>query len=66
MRRCGAEGRRSHWPSTTGADPAASFGVPPATASDCKPVRGSHTGVGVSTGRDGLSASLPPVAFAGG
>ena len=66
VRRCGVEGSRSHWPSTPGADPAASFGVPPTTALDCKPVRGSNTGVGVSVGGDGLSASLPPVAFAGG
>eukprot|EP00965_Chrysotila_dentata_P167029 5515347-Pleurochrysis_carterae.AAC.1 len=29
-------------------------------------MRGSNTGVGVSVGRKGLSASLPPVAFAGG
>eukprot|EP00965_Chrysotila_dentata_P027847 925465-Pleurochrysis_carterae.AAC.1 len=63
-RRCGAEGR--HWPSTTGAEPAASSGVPPATALNCKAVRGSNTGVGVSAGGDGLSALLPPVAFAGG
>eukprot|EP00965_Chrysotila_dentata_P010482 341556-Pleurochrysis_carterae.AAC.1 len=51
---------------TTGADPAASSGVPPATAPDCKPVRNGNTGVGVNTGGDGLSSSLPPVAFAGG
>eukprot|EP00965_Chrysotila_dentata_P189389 6173292-Pleurochrysis_carterae.AAC.1 len=30
VRRCEAEGRRSHWPSTTGTDPAASSGLPPA------------------------------------
>eukprot|EP00965_Chrysotila_dentata_P179343 5922128-Pleurochrysis_carterae.AAC.1 len=66
VERCGVEGHRSHWPSTTGADPAALSGVPPATAPDCKPMRGSNTGVGVSTGGDGLSALLPSVAFAGG
>eukprot|EP00965_Chrysotila_dentata_P104746 3459615-Pleurochrysis_carterae.AAC.1 len=66
VRRCGVEGGRSHWPSTTGEDPVASFGVPPTTALDCKPVRGSNTGVGVSVGGDGLNESLPPVAFAGG
>eukprot|EP00965_Chrysotila_dentata_P097183 3211943-Pleurochrysis_carterae.AAC.1 len=66
VRRCGAEGGRSHWLSTTGADPAASSGVRPATDLDCRPVRGSNTGVGVSVGGDALSASLPPVAFAGG
>eukprot|EP00965_Chrysotila_dentata_P125930 4162087-Pleurochrysis_carterae.AAC.1 len=43
MRHCGAERRRSHWPSTTGADPIASSGVPPATAPDSKPVRGSNS-----------------------
>eukprot|EP00965_Chrysotila_dentata_P081310 2684913-Pleurochrysis_carterae.AAC.1 len=57
---------RNGSPSTTGANPVASLGVPPTTALDCKPVRGSNTGVGVSVGVDGLSASLPPVAFAGG
>eukprot|EP00965_Chrysotila_dentata_P140103 4631860-Pleurochrysis_carterae.AAC.1 len=66
MRRCGAERRWSHWPSTTGADPVASSSVPPAMSLDCKPVRGSNTGVGVSVGGDGLSTSLPPAAFAGG
>eukprot|EP00965_Chrysotila_dentata_P063486 2104244-Pleurochrysis_carterae.AAC.1 len=65
-RRCGAERRRSHWPSTPGADPVASPGVPPPMSFDCNPVRGSNTGVGVSVGGDGLSVSLPPVAFAGG
>eukprot|EP00965_Chrysotila_dentata_P136419 4511468-Pleurochrysis_carterae.AAC.1 len=66
VRRCGVEGDRSHWPSTTGADPAASFGVPTTTALDCKPMRGSNTGVGVNVRGDGVSTSLPPVAFAGG
>eukprot|EP00965_Chrysotila_dentata_P043111 1432156-Pleurochrysis_carterae.AAC.1 len=66
VRRCRVEGGRPHWPSTTGADPAASFSVPPKMALDCKPMRGRNTGVGVSVSGDGLSASLPPVAFAGG
>eukprot|EP00965_Chrysotila_dentata_P021708 719010-Pleurochrysis_carterae.AAC.3 len=65
IRRCGAEGPGSHWPSNTGADPAAPSGVPPATVLDCKPVRGRNTGVGMSVG-DGLSASLPPVVFPSG
>eukprot|EP00965_Chrysotila_dentata_P018129 602771-Pleurochrysis_carterae.AAC.1 len=64
-RRCGAERRWSHWPSTTGANPVASSSVPPAMSFDCQPVRGSHTGVGVSVGGDGLSTSLPPATFAG-
>eukprot|EP00965_Chrysotila_dentata_P151667 5012723-Pleurochrysis_carterae.AAC.1 len=51
VRRCGAEGPGLHWPSAAGADPAASSGVPPAMALECKPVRGNDTGVvGVSTG----------------
>eukprot|EP00965_Chrysotila_dentata_P222113 6192771-Pleurochrysis_carterae.AAC.1 len=66
VRRYGVEGGRSYRPSTTGADLAASSGVPPATALDCRPVRGSNTGIGVSVEGDGLSTSLPPVAFAGG
>eukprot|EP00965_Chrysotila_dentata_P188599 6172840-Pleurochrysis_carterae.AAC.3 len=64
VRRCGAKRRRSHWPSTTGTDPVASSGVPPAMALDCKPVRGSNTGVGVSVGGNVLSTSLPLAAFA--
>eukprot|EP00965_Chrysotila_dentata_P231117 6198161-Pleurochrysis_carterae.AAC.10 len=60
VRRCGAEGRRSHWPSITGADPAASSGVPPGTTPNCKPVRGRNTGVSESVRGEGLSASLPP------
>eukprot|EP00965_Chrysotila_dentata_P110993 3668452-Pleurochrysis_carterae.AAC.1 len=63
VRRCGVKGGRSHRPSTTGTDLAASSGVPPATALNCRPVQGSNTGVGVSIGGDGLSMSLPPVAF---
>eukprot|EP00965_Chrysotila_dentata_P096127 3175759-Pleurochrysis_carterae.AAC.1 len=67
VRRCGVERCRSHhWPSAASADPATSSGVPPAMALNCKPGRGSNTGVGVTVGGDGLSASLPPVAFAGG
>eukprot|EP00965_Chrysotila_dentata_P237214 6201755-Pleurochrysis_carterae.AAC.2 len=67
VRRCGAEKCRSHRPSTIDADPVgASSGLPPAMVLDCKHVRGSNTGVGVSVGDDGLSTSLPPVAFAGG
>eukprot|EP00965_Chrysotila_dentata_P027835 924975-Pleurochrysis_carterae.AAC.1 len=34
MRRCRAEKRRSHWPSTTGADPVASSSVPPVMSLD--------------------------------
>eukprot|EP00965_Chrysotila_dentata_P073201 2419013-Pleurochrysis_carterae.AAC.1 len=60
MRRRGAKGPGAHWPSAAGVDPAASSGVPPETTLDCKPVRGGITGVGVSTGDDALSASLPP------
>eukprot|EP00965_Chrysotila_dentata_P148223 4893288-Pleurochrysis_carterae.AAC.1 len=60
MRRCGAERRRSHWPSIPRADPVASSGVPAAMPLGCKPVRGSNTGVGVSVGGDhGLSTPLP-------
>eukprot|EP00965_Chrysotila_dentata_P263269 6214798-Pleurochrysis_carterae.AAC.8 len=67
MRRSGAEKRRSHWPSTTSADPVASSSVLPTMSLDCKPVQGSNTGVGVSIGGNGLStSSLPPAAFAGG
>eukprot|EP00965_Chrysotila_dentata_P045679 1517663-Pleurochrysis_carterae.AAC.2 len=40
VRRCGEEGPGSNWPSAAGANPAASFGVPPEMPLDCKPVRG--------------------------
>eukprot|EP00965_Chrysotila_dentata_P199932 6179674-Pleurochrysis_carterae.AAC.1 len=65
VQRCGAKGPSSHWLSATDADPAASSGIPPEIALDCKPVRGNDTGVtDVSTGDDALSASLPPGTFA--
>eukprot|EP00965_Chrysotila_dentata_P159786 5279071-Pleurochrysis_carterae.AAC.1 len=65
-RRCGVERRRMRWPSAAGADLAASSGAPSARTLVRKPVRGDDTGVGVVVGSDALSASLPPVTFAGG
>eukprot|EP00965_Chrysotila_dentata_P027059 898152-Pleurochrysis_carterae.AAC.1 len=58
VRRCGAEGHQSHWPSTTGEDPAALSGVLPAMALDCNTVRGSNTGVGVSIGDNWSSSNV--------
>eukprot|EP00965_Chrysotila_dentata_P024335 806158-Pleurochrysis_carterae.AAC.2 len=63
---CLLKRRRLHWPSAARADPAASSVAPQAMALDFKPVQGDDTGVGVVLGADALSASLPPVAFAGG